>query len=227
MAQYTLALLQLLNEEGRLTTRLAIEAFEKKYRDRIPEDMYGMVGNEVKWANRVRWERLNLARLGLMGNDQRGIWYITEKGYQFLREHPDDALRQLQDLLATDANRAKEERQKKPRTPNIKISMPKKIIENRQATLSSQEFEDIDSLAHRKLRQEIQTIRDYLHGVSALQPSNELLCDWVHFCYNFELYAEGLELYTLVASDDVNPWYYERTRKMARLCAMKVKEQQG
>jgi hypothetical protein len=221
MAQYTLALLQLLDEVGPLTTRLAIEAFEKKYRDRIPEDMYGMVGNEFKWANRVRWERLNLARLGLMGNDQRGIWYITEKGYLFLREHPDDALRQLQDLMTTDANRAKEERQKKPRTPNIKTAMPKKKIENRQATLSSQEFEDKVSLAHRKLRQEIQTIRDYLHGVSALQPSNELLCDWVHFCYMFEFFTEGALLYPFISSEDVNPWYFERTRKLARLCSIK------
>ena len=112
-AEYTLALLQLLVIEGPLPTPTAKVLFEKKYGERIPEEMYGMVGNEIKWWNRVRWERLNLARIGFIGNEKRGIWNITDKGQKFLSEHPNDALLQLQTLMSLDTERAKEERQMK------------------------------------------------------------------------------------------------------------------
>lgn len=236
MAEYTLALLELLAEAGPLTTRVALETFERKYRDRIPGNMYGMTGKEIKWANRVRWERLNLARLGLMGNDQKGIWYITEKGRQFLSEHPYDALPHLQALISLDADRAKEERQKKAHIPATKIArpavqkQPKPAVKPRQKRgdqLSVSTSFHINSElapAHHKLDQEIQTIRDYLHGISALQPSNELLCDWVHFCYQFEFYTEGALLYPLISGEDVNSWYLERTRKLARLCSLKANQ---
>lgn len=238
MAEYTLALLQLLVSEGPMTTRAALETFEKRYHDRIPKDMYGMTGNEVKWSNRVRWERLNLARLEFMGNDKKGIWYATEKGRQFLQENPDEPLNQLQDLISLDAIRMKEKRQKKVKEPSTKTTKPSGIKQkkkpktprqrsgNQQRLLTTPQIDPTNTNAYRILNQEIQTIRDYLRGVSSLQPSNELLCDWVNFCYTFELYAEGIELYTLVTLEGVNSWYYKRIRKMARLCAMKVKEKQ-
>jgi len=65
MAEYTLALLQLLNSEGPLATQSALSSFERMYKERIPESMYGIVGKDVKWSNRVRWERLSLRRLRL------------------------------------------------------------------------------------------------------------------------------------------------------------------
>jgi len=67
----------------------------------------------------------------------------------------------------------------------------------------------------------IQQIQHFLMGNNTA-PSDEVLCDWIHFCYEFELYKEGNMLFTLVSAEDVNPWYYERTRKIARLCSMKT-----
>lgn len=72
---------------------------------------------------------------------------------------------------------------------------------------------------------EVYIIHDYLQGRSALQPDDEKLCDWVNFCYNFELFVEAIEIFSLVYPDGVHPWYYERTKKLARLCALRAKNQ--
>lgn len=64
-------------------------------------------------------------------------------------------------------------------------------------------------------------ICDFLNGRAA-RPSDERLCDWINLCYEFGLYREGRELFALVDPSQVNPWYYERTRRLAKVCALKV-----
>ncbi len=73
------------------------------------------------------------------------------------------------------------------------------------------------------LDREIELIRAYLAGRNDQNPSEEKKCDWVNFCYTFELYAEGRDLFKLVAADGVNPWYWERTRKLAKICELRSK----
>lgn len=75
--------------------------------------------------------------------------------------------------------------------------------------------------AHAIIDTQIATIRDFLNG-RAGRPSDERLCDWVHLCYEFELYCEGRDLFALVDPTQVNSWYYERARRLAKVCAMKV-----
>ncbi len=70
--------------------------------------------------------------------------------------------------------------------------------------------------------QEITTIRNFLSGHLVQSPSNEKLCDWIYLCYLLEIYREASELFTLLESVDVNPWYYERTKKIVRICEQKV-----
>lgn len=67
----------------------------------------------------------------------------------------------------------------------------------------------------------LDSIRQVLSGSVAI-PSDEVLCEWVHFCYDFGLYKEGQQLFALVSPEQVNPWYYERTKKLARLCSMRT-----
>ena len=71
------------------------------------------------------------------------------------------------------------------------------------------------------LAQTIRNIRAYLNGDRAFSPSDEKLCDWVQFCYTFELFAEGAALFKLVRPDAVHPWLYERTRRLARACELR------
>jgi len=72
------------------------------------------------------------------------------------------------------------------------------------------------------LDREIAAIRAFLQGRSDHRPSDEKLCDWVQFCYLFEMYTEGRNLFALVSPDAINPWYLERTRKIARICTLKA-----
>lgn len=72
------------------------------------------------------------------------------------------------------------------------------------------------------LDREIAAIRAFLQGRSDHRPSDEKLCDWVQFCYLFELPIEGRDLFALVNPGEVDPWYLERTKKIARICALKA-----
>lgn len=68
---------------------------------------------------------------------------------------------------------------------------------------------------------QIASIRSFLNGRSG-RPSDERLCDWVNFCYEFGLFREGRDLFRLIDPTQVNDWYYERTKRLAKVCAMKV-----
>ena len=82
-------------------------------------------------------------------------------------------------------------------------------------------YDETNQVPNHILELRIKNIRNVLAGV-AETPPDEVICDWVHFCYDFGLYQEGQLLFTFVTSEQVNPWYYERTKKLARLCAMKA-----
>jgi hypothetical protein len=69
---------------------------------------------------------------------------------------------------------------------------------------------------------QVTEIRAFLSGRAEHRPSDEKLCDWVQFCYTFGLYVEGRDLFALVNEADVNTWYLERTRKLARICSLKA-----
>jgi hypothetical protein len=73
------------------------------------------------------------------------------------------------------------------------------------------------------LAQTIRDIRAYLNGDGALAPSDEKLCEWVQFCYTFELSAEAVNLFKQVRANEVDPWLYERTQKLAQACKLRMK----
>ncbi|MFW6116532.1 MAG: winged helix-turn-helix domain-containing protein [bacterium] len=72
------------------------------------------------------------------------------------------------------------------------------------------------------LAREIRKIRAYLDGDPSLSPSDQKLCSWIQFCYTFELFSEGAVLFKLVRGDAVDPWQYERTQKLARVCELRA-----
>lgn len=74
---------------------------------------------------------------------------------------------------------------------------------------------------HAILETQIKAVRDFLAG-RASRPSDEKLCDWVHFCYTFELYREASALFQLVDAAQVERWQYERTKRLAAICQMKT-----
>jgi hypothetical protein len=72
------------------------------------------------------------------------------------------------------------------------------------------------------LGSQVAEIRAFLAGRTDHRPSDEKLCDWVHFCYTFEMYTEARGLYTLIDPSQVNAWYLERARKLAKICTMRA-----
>lgn len=77
-----------------------------------------------------------------------------------------------------------------------------------------------DSPAHAVLDQQLGQIRSFLHG-RASRPSDEVLCEWLQFCYTFELFEEGRQLFQLIDRSAVNDWLYDRAKKLARVCRIR------
>lgn len=75
---------------------------------------------------------------------------------------------------------------------------------------------------HAILDQEVANVRAYLEGRTSLQVSDEKLCDWINFCYLFGMYTEGRDLFALVNGAEVNPWYFERTKRIVKVCDQKA-----
>ena len=44
----------------------------------------------------------------------------------------------------------------------------------------------------------------------------------MQFCYTFEMFNEGYELFKLVAPTAVNDWLYGRAKKLAQVCRMRA-----
>lgn len=104
------------------------------------------------------------------------------------------------------------------------LEVPRVVGGKRPATAANQRREPASGGPHAVLDAEIAQVHSFLRGRSG-RPSDEKLCDWVHFCYNFGLFAEGRDLFRVVDPSQVHPWYYERTRRLARVCDMKARGQ--
>jgi hypothetical protein len=72
------------------------------------------------------------------------------------------------------------------------------------------------------LADEIRAIRGFLAGNHSAAPSDEKLCDWVQFCYAFELFSEAASLFKLIRPEQVNSWPYERAKRLARACELHI-----
>lgn len=68
---------------------------------------------------------------------------------------------------------------------------------------------------------EISRIHEFLRGNGSLHTNDEMLCDWIAFCYKFELYSEGAALFSCIHPEFVNPWLYERTKRLAEVCTLR------
>ncbi len=87
---YWLPTLQALVDLGGKARRdEVVELVGKKMQGVLTPDDQGMLpsGIEVRWKNRVAWQRENMKRLGLLRDDSpQGIWEVTETGRQWLAD---------------------------------------------------------------------------------------------------------------------------------------------
>jgi len=68
------------------------------------------------------------------------------------------------------------------------------------------------------IRGEINEIRAFIKGESPIEPSQEKLCFWVWFCYQFSLYWEGALVFRKVNPLNVAPPLYQIIKKLGIIC---------
>ena len=72
------------------------------------------------------------------------------------------------------------------------------------------------------VRKPVRRIQEFLQGRGNDSPKSEEICDWIHFCYTLELYREAAALWLYVSPEEVHPWQYERTKRVAAVCRTKI-----
>ena len=199
---YNLALLKLMAElpDGTARKRDVVDLFLERYRERIPPEHFKADGRD--WRDNVGWSSFQLKQRGLMDGPQHGVWRISEAGRQWLKDHPGATIilnlkkREFKSTLgASTANT-----RARPSGKEAKVSA------------------DADTGQLAALRR----IDDYLQGHAAERPSDDVLCDWIHFCYTLGLHSKVADLWPYVVREQVNPWYYERTQKIVRACRARL-----
>ena len=68
------------------------------------------------------------------------------------------------------------------------------------------------------IRGEIREIRAFLKGDPTVEPSQEKLCFWVWFCYQFGLYWEGALVFRRINTLKVSPPLYQIIKRMGVIC---------
>ncbi len=68
------------------------------------------------------------------------------------------------------------------------------------------------------IRTEIHEIREFIKGEPSVEPSQEKLCLWVWFCYQFGLYWEGSLVFRRINTLKVSPPLYQIIKKMGIIC---------
>ena len=208
-SDYLIPLLKILDgfpqRMGRGEDVLAL--FKVQYHHEIPEDAYRVAATSGKmyWVRCVYNIQGKARKLGLVENPSRGLWRLTEYGHKWLIDHPDATHFTGEEVL----------------TKTYRFTSSSRLVKGDHQH-SGKGKPVTDHSKHKILTREIANIQIYLDGHSPIQPSAEKLCDWVYFCYTFELYPEGRDLFVLIDRDEVHSWYYERTKKLARLCELRA-----
>ena len=199
-------------------------------RDKEPEVPDGKKISDHRWHHLIHGT-LSHPQTGLRTNGYMlparqsgfGIWSLSEKGHRRIQTLLKDGrdpetpitLRELVDNLNLQFINGQD---MAPPLPEQLDGVPSR--RGRPPRQSVPEYNS-ESRQSQVLAEEIARIRDFLNGSGALRPDDQTLCDWVWFCYRFEMYAEGTTLFPLIHSESVDRWLYDRTKKLAEICALR------
>ena len=102
------------------------------------------------------------------------------------------------------------------------LELPSSKLRNRKVIVNRGLPEKTSFHIHEIIDNEVKAIKGFLDGLNGQIPTGEKLCDWVSLCYLLGLYSEGVELFTFVVRDEVNEWYYRRSKRISKLCEMRT-----
>ncbi len=238
---YHVPLLRLLAEleDGVGQSAEICRLFQQKYERLIPQEHYGLRTNgKPIWENNTRWARNHLKDNGFLEAPERGVWRITEDGRRWLKENPDATRmhRRRRQKGRTSLRRASSSA---PSVPGITLEM----LEQTRRTMPPDQFREVwgtlyDQLLAqerakavteitqtelgRRTRRWLDEVHAFLNGKNPSMPSSETICDWIHFCYNLELYREAGALLPYVRADEAAPAVYRRAKRVADVCRNKL-----
>ena len=92
----------------------------------------------------------------------------------------------------------------------------------RRRSASLTKSDDGKKEIYNKVDEQVEQINQFLAGRLANRPSDEQLCDWVHFSYQVGLYNEGANLFDYIDANELgNDWLYKRAKKYSQVCRLK------
>jgi hypothetical protein len=225
--------------------------FLRRYHDQIPPDRTGRTDNQGRepWLNDVQWSGTALRHAGLMDDTVHGYWRLTQAGKDWPSKHPSDSRLDASTLgshrsgtsnprstapsptvsVRRDAvapagiDLVKLERLRRELPPDVFRSELGTIYEGLLAESRANSITVVtDSGLLTTARQQVRRIQGYLQGRASDTPKSEELCDWIQFAYRLELHREAAALWQYVHQNEVNPWQYERTKKIAMACRARI-----
>jgi len=75
-----------------------------------------------------------------------------------------------------------------------------------------------DQVFLRLARKEIAAIRRCVRQKIESLPAASALADWIYLSYVLEMYPEGSALWRFISQEELDPWRYERVKKLATIC---------
>jgi len=243
---YWVPLLRIMQEmpNGQARMRDVLDLFFQRYGEQLSSADHELQqdGRTPLWENRVAWARYELNQLGYMYDPSRGVWRITQKALDWLSAHPDAT--ELDEQPVRSPKSAAPKRPPKtqgqaPAGPAITLASLERTRQYMPAEefrsawgevydrlVAEQRVQAITPLDRKRLLdtvvEQVYRIQGFVRGQGNERPSAEELCDWIYQCYLFGLYREAAVLWPLVDKGQVEPWYFERTKRIALACKAKT-----
>ncbi len=247
---YELPLLRLLAKipGGQGQAKEVRRLFEQEYGPQIPPKHRGTLkgrARETIWENNLNWSRNNLRERGFVDMPQTGIWRITQAGRDWLAQNP-NADRLPPFTYHSKSQPTERRRSSKPstrQTAALPAGITLEMLEQTRKFMPADQFRQTWGIAYdqllaaeraramteinqtelgRRARRKLDDIHAFLAGRNNASPKSEVLCDWIHFCYELELHREAASLLPYVREDEVDPGFYRRAKKWAEASRVKL-----
>ena len=192
----------------------------------------------IKWHNNAAWARYRLVKKGEVDSSKHGVWRITEKGRKRYETEGGfyDQTKYPPILPRPYAPRG-----------TVAVTRKQRLIDPSQVTsdflqrwgikqglnLFELGIEGVkrkyveyyrkqkgleDEYLLKIIKTTIKEIKAFLTGDSQIAPTPEKICQWVDYCYLFEMHEDGARLFSKVPQNSIPEELYRRTKKIADAC---------
>lgn len=210
----------------------------------LPGDWATREMGQIVWKNNAAWTRARLVKSGELDGSTPGIWRITEKGRKRYQ-------REGSSYKQSDYKPVQRRSRRSARRASVRMTT-KDLVHPSEATqeflqqwgvkeglnLFQLGFEGArnkywefyqkrmrlsDDKILRSVHKHEREIKAFLDGKLPGDTGYEQICQWIHFCYLFEMYWEGKELFKMLSEDEIPEGLYNWAKKLAEACGLRVR----